>query len=108
MSLYSKLESNLLVSPPHTLARFASILNTSVEFLTRGTGPERVTDDDNTEPKREAQQITDAMLRRIIELARREELQELAEKVANTMKCPPEHALAIIIRTVLLDDSDKR
>ena len=37
-----------------------------------------------------------------------EELQELAEKVANTMKCPPEHALAIIIRTVLLDDSDKR
>ena len=107
MSLYSKLEANLLVSPPHTVARFASILNTTVEFLTRGTGPESVPPQSDNAPGQDAAGkapvLTDENLRRIIRLAQREDLREAAETVAKSMKSTPEHALAVIIRTILLD-----
>lgn len=107
-SLYSKLESGHTTIPERTVARLASILNTSVEFLTTGQGDESLPPPRPTREQRTISSFSDEDLLNIINLALRDDLQRLAREVAANMSTTPRHAMAIIIRSILQGDKEYR
>ena len=102
LSLYSKLESQQVQTSVRTIGKFSKILHTSVDFLTTGAGEEVVVPSVEP-PSAEITKISDECLSRIIELARRDDLKEVAEKLAESMKSSPERAFALMIKTIIMD-----
>ena len=102
LSLYSKLEANRVTTPLRTIARIARILNTSVEFLQDGSGVEDLGPRQRTAEEIELAGATEEQVLQVVSLATREDLRRLAEQVAGNLNVSKEHALAMIIRTMLL------
>ena len=101
-SLYSKLEAGQLGTTPRRVEQFASKLQTSVEFLTTGQGPERVDSYAAPAVSAELTRISLESLERLVELSQESKLLALAEQVAPTLRVTPQRALAVVIRTLLL------
>jgi len=101
-SLYSKLEAGQLGTTPRRVEQFASKLQTSVEFLTTGQGPERVDSYAAPAVSAELTRISLESLERLVELSQDPKLLALADQVAPTLRVTPQRALAVVIRTLLL------
>ena len=102
MSLYSKLESGQIVTTPSRLEKFASQLQTSVEFLTTGQGPEHVENYTTALGSDELSRLSLDALERLVTLSQDPKLVKLAEQVAPTLRVAPSRALAVVIRTILM------
>ena len=95
-SLYAKLELALAVTSRRTARRMAETLGTTLEYLLHRQGERRAPSaaDLDTAPSEET-------VRRILELARREDVVALTKQTAATLKINPDQACAMIIRTIL-------
>ena len=103
VSLYSKLESGQIDTTPRRLEQFAARLQTSVEFLTTGNGPETADSSFTMGPgTEELSRLSLDALERLVELSQNAKLTALAEQVAPTLRVTPQRALAVVIRTILL------
>ena len=102
MSLYSKLESGQIATTPRRLEKFAAQLQTSVEFLTTGQGPEHVDNYTTAPGSEELSRLSLDALQRLVELSQDPKLTTLAEQVAPTLRVTQPRALAMVIRTLLL------
>ena len=102
MSLYSKLESGQIVTTPSRLEKFALQLQTSVEFLTTGQGPEHVENYTTALGSDELSRLSLDALERLVTLSQDPKLVKLAEQVAPTLRVAPSRALAVVIRTILM------
>ena len=102
LSLYSKLEANRVTTPLRTIARMARILNTSVEFLQNGSGVECVGPRKRSPEEIELSSATEAQVSEVVSLALRDDLKRLSGQVSGNLGVSDEHALAMIIRTMLL------
>ncbi len=96
-SLYAKLELAMAVTSRRTARRIAEILGTTLDYLLYKTG-------DKTAPS--AASAVDVvpseeMVRRILELAHREDVVALTKQTVNTLKIAPIQACAMIVRTLL-------
>ena len=102
MSLYSKLESGQIATTPRRLDQFAARLQTSVEFLTTGQGPEPVENYVTASGSDELSRLSLDALERLVTLSQDPKLVKLAEQVAPTLRVTSQRALAVVIRTILL------
>ena len=102
VSLYSKLESGQIATTPGRLEKFATQLQTSVEFLTTGQGPEHVDNYAVAPGAEELSRLSLDALQRLVELSQDPKLIALAEQVAPTLRVVPQRALAVVIRTILM------
>ncbi|MBO4619339.1 MAG: helix-turn-helix transcriptional regulator [Victivallales bacterium] len=102
VSLYSKLESGQIDTTSRRLEQFAARLQTSVEFLTTGQGPEHVDNYTTAPGSEELSRLSLDALERLVGLAQDPKLTTLAEQVAPTLRVTSQRALAVVIRTILL------
>ena len=96
-SLYAKLELAMAVTSRRTARRMAETLGTTLDYLLHRTG-ERVAP--SAVPAVDAVP-SEEMVRRILELSRREDVIALTKQTANTLKIAPVQACAMIVRTLL-------
>ena len=96
-SLYAKLELAMAVTSRRTARRMAETLGTTMDYLLYKTG-------DKVAPSAMAAADvvpSEEMVRRILELAHREDVIALTKQTVNTLKISPAQACAMIVRTIL-------
>ena len=111
-SLYTKLEAGRTGTSLRTLGRIAEKLDTTVEFLQTGRSPSRRQNADGGTPmtapggvplREELRRLPDETLRAVVRLLLQPSLDTLARNVAGKLDIPVSHAMAVIIRTIMLD-----
>lgn len=110
-SLYTKLESGNCGTSPRTVARIAAKLNVTPDYLLHGVTPaagngrHRVDAAANmpAAPGDELARMPDETLRTMIRLILHPQLRTLAGTVGGNLEVNSAHALALVVRTVMMD-----